>query len=52
MQTHLLTGKNILIADDNKLNQKIVSFVLAKNGATVRTANNGIDVIAFLQNET
>jgi len=46
----LLTGKNILIADDNKLNQKIVAFALQKSGAIVKTANNGKEAIEFLKN--
>ena len=46
----MLTGKTILIADDNKLNQKIVAFALQKSGAVVKTANNGKEAIEFLQN--
>lgn len=44
----LLEGKIILVADDNKLNQKIVAFVLQKSGAQVQTAGNGREVIDFL----
>ena len=41
----MLAGKNILVVDDNKLNQKILIFVLEKNGATVKTADNGLEAI-------
>ena len=41
----MLAGKNILVVDDNKLNQKILIFVLQKNGATVKTADNGLEAI-------
>ena len=47
--TDLLEGKTILIADDNKLNQRIVAFVLQKSGAEVKTAGNGSEVIDFLK---
>ncbi len=49
---HLLEGKKILIADDNKLNQKIVMFVLEKSGAKVSLAFNGKDVLEQLGNNT
>ena len=41
----MLEGKNILIVDDNKLNQKILIFVLEKNGAIVKTADNGLEAV-------
>ena len=41
----MLEGKNILIVDDNKLNQKILVFVLEKNGAIVKTADNGLEAV-------
>lgn len=41
----LLEGKNILIVDDNKLNQKILIFVLEKNGAVIKTADNGLEAV-------
>jgi CheY-like chemotaxis protein len=41
----LLEGKNILIVDDNKLNQKILTFVLTKAGAIVKTADNGLEAV-------
>ena len=47
----MLAGRKILIADDNRLNQKILSFVLIKNGATVVTANNGLEAIEIIKAE-
>ncbi len=47
----LLKGKKILIADDNRLNQRILIFVLEKNGAEVTTANNGLEAIEHVKNE-
>ncbi len=41
----MLEGKNILIVDDNKLNQKILIFVLEKNGAIVKAADNGLEAV-------
>lgn len=41
----MLEGKNILIVDDNKLNQKILIFVLEKSGAIVKTADNGLEAV-------
>ena len=46
----MLDGKTILIADDNKLNQKIVAFALQKSGAIVKTANNGKEAVEFIKN--
>lgn len=37
-----------MIADDNRLNQKILVFVLEKNGATVTAASNGREAIELL----
>jgi CheY-like chemotaxis protein len=44
----LLTGINILVAEDNSLNQKIASYVLQKQGASVVFASNGREAIDYL----
>jgi len=44
----LLTGVNILIADDNLLNQKIVSLILKRYGGVVSFASNGNEVIKMV----
>jgi CheY-like chemotaxis protein/HPt (histidine-containing phosphotransfer) domain-containing protein len=36
---------NILIVDDNQINQKVASQILAKSGCEVDLANNGIEAI-------
>lgn len=41
----MLKDRRILIADDNKLNQRILLFVLEKNGAKVSVASNGKEVV-------
>ena len=48
----MLTGKNILVADDNRLNQKIVAFALQKKGVIVAMAGNGKEAISHIQNNT
>jgi CheY-like chemotaxis protein len=46
----LLNGINILIAEDNKLNQKIVYYILHKQNAKVTLASNGKEAIDLLLN--
>lgn len=46
----MLTGIKILVAEDNVLNQKIVSHSLTKNGAAVTIAVNGNEVIRAMEN--
>ncbi len=41
----MLQGINILVAEDNVINQKVVNFLLSKNGATVTTVSNGVDAV-------
>ena len=41
----MLKDKTILVADDNKLNQKILIFILEKAGAIVKTAANGNEAV-------
>lgn len=48
----MLTGYNILVAEDNPLNQKIAVFLLTKHGARVVTAVNGVDAIKKLQEDS
>jgi len=48
----LFKGRNILVAEDNVLNQKIVSHTLIKNGATVTIAINGTEVIKEISNRS
>lgn len=45
----LLIGKKFLIAEDNEVNQKVISNVLQKVGGTVDIANNGLEAISFLK---
>ena len=38
-------GKNILVAEDNELNQEIMTELLKQRGATVEIARNGMEVV-------
>ena len=43
-----MTGRNILVADDNKLNIKILHFILSKAGATDHVAETGLQVLEVI----
>ncbi len=47
-----LIGLNILLAEDNLLNQEIVSSFLKLSGINVDTALNGLEVLAQLEKNT
>ena len=40
-----LSGLNILVVEDNKINAEIVEYILEKSGAQVTLANNGKDAV-------
>lgn len=44
-----LTGKTILVAEDNQLNQLIMDELLQPTGAKIIMANNGQEAVDFLQ---
>ena len=44
-----LSGVEILLVDDNVLNQKIVKFMIQKEGAETHTAINGKEAIAQMR---
>jgi CheY-like chemotaxis protein len=44
-----MAGETILIVDDNPLNMKLVSFLLAKRGYDVRCAADGEEALELLQ---
>jgi signal transduction histidine kinase len=45
----LLAGKNVLVAEDNEINQKLIEFVLRKAGGAVTIASNGEEAVQHLQ---
>jgi PAS domain S-box-containing protein len=45
----LLSGKKILVAEDNEVNQKVIRHVLQKAGGVVDIANNGLEAISYLE---
>ena len=44
-----LEGKRFLVAEDNKVNQKVIENVLQKAGAVADIANNGLEAIHYLK---
>jgi signal transduction histidine kinase len=48
---NLLAGKNVLVAEDNEINQKLIEFVLRKAGGAVTIASNGEEAVQFLQQD-
>ena len=51
-QIKLLTNKHILVAEDNRINQRIVEKFLTKAGINVAIANNGLEVLQLLETHT
>lgn len=45
----LFTGKRFLVAEDNEVNQKVITHVLQKAGGTVQIANNGLEAVNYLK---
>ena len=44
----MLNGIKILVAENNLVNQKIVNYILNKQGAIVKNVVNGMEAIALL----
>jgi CheY-like chemotaxis protein/tetratricopeptide (TPR) repeat protein len=42
-ESKMLKGRRILVVEDNKVNQMLVANMLRKRGATVMTANDGLE---------
>jgi CheY-like chemotaxis protein len=51
-QATLLSGIKILVAEDDTFNQKIVNLLLNRYGASVTFADNGLEVLAKLEQDT
>ena len=51
-QATLLNGIKILVAEDDTFNQKIVNLLLNRYGASVTFADNGLEVLAKLEQDT
>jgi signal transduction histidine kinase/DNA-binding response OmpR family regulator len=47
-----LTGLNVLLAEDNEVNQKVAASLLQRAGHHVRIANNGVEVLDILRQDT
>ncbi|MCX6181501.1 MAG: response regulator [Bacteroidetes bacterium] len=44
-------GKKVLLAEDNRMNQKLIENVLGNLGIDLKVVNNGKEVVDLLQNE-
>lgn len=49
--THALSGKNILLVEDNIINQKVARGILAKYGMLTTEANNGEEALNILKSK-
>ncbi len=49
-QQDILKGINVLVAEDNIINQKVIRSTLQKQGAVIHIVNNGKDAIEELKN--
>ncbi|MCM2372824.1 ATP-binding protein [Aporhodopirellula aestuarii] len=47
-----LPPSTVLVVDDGEANRKLIELVLTRAGATVITANNGLEAIECIANET
>lgn len=48
----LLTGKHILVVEDNAINQMLLKHTLTKSGAKITIACNGLEALQVLKNTT
>lgn len=48
----LLEGIRVLVAEDNLINQKVVSITLGKQGAEVQVAGNGLEALSMLREQS
>ena len=46
-----LPALNVLMAEDNLINQKVISSMLSKNGHAVTIANNGVEAVEYAAKE-
>jgi PAS domain S-box-containing protein len=47
-----ILGAHVLLAEDNKINQQVARELLSQAGVTVTIANNGLEAVETLDNET
>lgn len=50
-QNFNLEGQRILVVEDNKINQLVVSKMLTKEGAEIQTANNGLEALEIFDKQ-
>ena len=49
LQSHLLTGKTILVAEDNEINQKVIRHTLRRIGIVPTITSNGKEAVELLE---
>lgn len=49
LQNHLLTGKTILVAEDNEINQKVIRHTLQRIGIVPTITGNGKEAVELLE---
>ncbi|MCB1737049.1 MAG: response regulator, partial [Gammaproteobacteria bacterium] len=49
---HVLSGRRVLVVEDNAINQELVGEILAMNGIDVTTANNGEEALQHLRTKS
>jgi PAS domain S-box-containing protein len=50
IEAHTLTGKKILLVEDNEMNRVVAETILSQYGATITEAVNGADAVDALRN--
>jgi PAS domain S-box-containing protein len=49
LQNHLLSGKTILVAEDNEINQKVIRHTLQRAGVVPTVVGNGKEAVELLE---
>ncbi|KAG0600992.1 hypothetical protein M758_11G076100 [Ceratodon purpureus] len=48
---NMLSGRKLLVVDDNMVNRRVASSMLSRYGATVTTANGGVEAVTAIKNQ-
>nr|XP_024402956.1 probable histidine kinase 5 isoform X1 [Physcomitrium patens]XP_024402957.1 probable histidine kinase 5 isoform X1 [Physcomitrium patens]XP_024402958.1 probable histidine kinase 5 isoform X1 [Physcomitrium patens]XP_024402959.1 probable histidine kinase 5 isoform X1 [Physcomitrium patens] len=50
VDSKMMSGKRLLVMDNNMVNRRVASSMLFRNGATVKIVNCGLDAVTAVQN--